>query len=85
MDYAPVWSTFVAALIISLSYFWSSIERPFIEFMALGMVPGTTVILSYDQILMLGLSFFSIWLVLEHLSHSLSKSARRHKAELVSS
>lgn len=76
-----VWSAFVAASLISISYFWSSIERSFIEFMALGKVPSTAVVLSYEQILMLGLSFFSFWLVVEHLSHSMGKAARRREAE----
>lgn len=84
MDYALVWSGFVAASIISLNLLWSVIEQPFMQFLALGIVPGTQITMSYEQILMIGLSFFSFWLLLEHLSHTLNENARIKSLDLSS-
>lgn len=77
MDYLIVWSAVVAASVLSLNLFWSVIERPFIEFLALGQVPGTGVFLSYEQILLVSLTIFSTWFMIEHLDHVLSGATRR--------
>jgi hypothetical protein len=62
---------------VVLDQFWAMVERPFLEFLTLGVVPGTNLTVSYEQVLLVSLSLFLILLGLEHLSHAMDAEAKR--------
>lgn len=87
MDSTVVWSGLLAGGLILAERFWAVIERPFSEFMLLGIIPNTDITLSYEQGLMLTLSILLGWLAIEHHSHlgpKKSKRAWRRHIELIS-
>ena len=73
LDYPIVWPAVAAAAVLSINLLWSVIERPLIELVALGHIPGTGVSLTYEQILLASLTIFSTWLTAEHINHKLKR------------
>jgi hypothetical protein len=75
------WSGLAAAGWVAVNRFWAVIERPLLEFLTLGVIPGTSFAVGYEQALLISLVLFLILLAIEHLSHSLSPEAKRRLLE----
>lgn len=78
------WSGLTAAGLVAVNQFWAVFERPFLEFLTLGVIPGTTYSFSYEQALLVSLTLFLGLLALEHLSHAMDARAKRRFVEQIS-
>lgn len=78
------WSGLAAVGWMILNQFWAVIERPLLEFLALGVIPGTDLSFSYEQVLLVSLTVFLTLLLIEHLGHALDPKARRRFFEQIS-
>lgn len=84
MSEVLTWSGLTAVGLMAIGRFWAAIERPVLEFLALGILPGTDLTIGYEQVLLITLSLFLMLLALEHLSHSMDKQAKRRFLEQIS-
>lgn len=78
------WSGLTAAGLVAINRFWAVVERPMLEFLTLGVIPGTNFSFSYEQVLLVSLTIFLGLLMLEHVSHDMDAKARRRFFEQIS-